>query len=111
MPSRKRAVVAPSNVAARSSRPSSKIPETFRFPLVVIFSLALSSVLYSVQSNFTAGDLSSVSRSHDDWWTVIGLIAWKTAELAVGWWEGYDRGSHIESAAPHHRILNYAHRR
>lgn len=96
--------------SSRRYRPGPTIPEPFRFPLVVIFSLTLSSVLYSIQSNFTAGDLSSVSRSHDDWWTVVGLIAWKTAELAVGWWEGYNRGSYIESTAPHHRTLKCANR-
>lgn len=68
----------------------SKIPTLLRFPLLVLSSLTLSSALYTFASHFTAGDLSSVSRSIDDWWQVAGLIGWKTAELAVGWWGEYD---------------------
>lgn len=69
---------------------TSKIPTLLRFPLLVLSSLTLSSALYTSVSGFTAGDLSSVSRSIDDWWQVAGLIGWKIAELAVGWWGEYD---------------------
>lgn len=69
---------------------TAKVPTVLRFPLLVLFSLTLSSVLYTAASSFTAGDLSSVSRSIDDWWQVAGLIGWKTTELAVGWWGEYD---------------------
>ena len=69
---------------------TSKLPNSLRFPLLVIISLTLSSALYSLASGFTAGDLSGVSRSLDDWWEVVGLIGWKTAQLAVGWLGEYD---------------------
>lgn len=70
--------------------PTSNVPQLLQFPLLVVTSLTLSAALYSVASVFTSGDLSSVSRSLDDWWEVAGLIGWKTAELAVGWWGEYD---------------------
>jgi len=69
---------------------TSKIPNTLRFPLLVLISLTSSSVLYSLSSAITAGDLSSVSKSLNDWWEITGLLGWKTAQLAVGWWGGYD---------------------
>lgn len=31
-----------------------------------------------------------MSRRLDDWWEVVGLLGWKSAQLAVGWWAGYD---------------------
>ena len=70
--------------------PTSKIPSQLRFPLVVITNLALSALLYSFISEFAAGDLSSVSRSVNQWWEVSGLLLAKTLELAVGWWGQYD---------------------
>ena len=70
--------------------PTSKLPSQLRFPLVVITNLALSALLYSFISEFAAGDLSSVSRSINQWWEVSGLLLAKTLELAVGWWGRYD---------------------
>lgn len=69
---------------------TSKIPEFLLFPTLVVLSLTISSALYSVASVFTAGDLSSVSRSLDDWWEVVGLIGWRIVVLAYGWWGEYD---------------------
>ncbi|KAA6407937.1 MAG: hypothetical protein FRX48_08288 [Lasallia pustulata] len=66
------------------------LPAALRFPLLVLFSLTLSSIFYTLSSAFTAGDLSSVSRSLNEWWEVAGLVAWKTTELAIGWWGEYD---------------------
>jgi hypothetical protein len=57
---------------------SSKIPRLLRFPLVALLSLTLSSLLYSVSADYTAGDLASVSRRLDQWWEVAGLVVWKT---------------------------------
>ena len=71
--------------------PESSFSGTLHFPALVLLSLTLSATLYTVASNFTAGDLSSVSRRLDDWWEVAALVGWKTAQLAVGWWGGYDR--------------------
>lgn len=68
----------------------SKVPEFLLFPTLVVLSLTISSALYSVASVFTIGDLSSVSRSLDDWWEVAGLIGWRIVVLAFGWWGEYD---------------------
>ena len=70
--------------------PASSVPAPLQFPLLVLLSLTLSAFLYSFTSEFTAGDLSSVSRSINDWGEVVGLLAVKTMELAVGWWGEYD---------------------
>lgn len=69
---------------------TSKIPEFLLFPTLVVLSLTISSALYSVASVFTEGDLSTVSRSLDDWWEVVGLIGWRIVVLAFGWWGEYD---------------------
>ena len=61
-----------------------------RFPFLVFFSLTLSSLLYSLVSPFTAGDLATVSRSRDNWWEIAGLLGWKVTQLAIGWFGGFD---------------------
>lgn len=95
MPKRKQAVAvvvdSPPDTDIVTKEPDSTLPEILHFPLLVVLSLTLSATLYTFASAFTAGDLSSVSRRLDDWWEVAGLIGWKTAELAAGWWGGYDR--------------------
>lgn len=58
--------------------PVSKIPPLLRFPLIVILSLAFSSLSYSLISEYTAGELARVSTSLDQWWEVSGLIIFKT---------------------------------
>jgi len=52
--------------------------------------MGLSSCLYSVASPFTYGDLASVSHTRDSWIEVSLLLLWKAAQLAVGWFGGYD---------------------
>lgn len=83
---------------AVSSRPAtvstSKLPAALRFPLLVTLSLSLSSLLYSFSSDYTAGDLATVSRSLNKWSEVAELIGWRTAELAIGWWGEYDSETH-----------------
>lgn len=95
MPRRKQTVVtavdSPPAAQPLTKEPDSTLPGALQFPLLAVLSLTLSATLYTIASSFTAGDLSSVSRRLDDWWEVAGLIGWKTAELAVGWWGGYDR--------------------
>ena len=73
---------------------ASKIPNSLRFPLVVLLNLSLSAVLFSISSQYTAGDLSSVSRSVNQWWEVGGLLGCKALELAVGWFGEYDSMEH-----------------
>lgn len=75
--------------------PTSQLPSPLRFPLLVTLSLSLSSLLYSFSSDYTAGDLATVSRSLNEWSEVVGLIAWRTIELGIGWWGEFDSESSI----------------
>lgn len=68
----------------------SKIPNILRFPTLVITSMVVSSVLYSVASQYGTGDLATVMQRRDEWWQIAGLLAWKAAELGIGWWGEYD---------------------
>ncbi|KAL8719220.1 MAG: hypothetical protein Q9225_003747 [Loekoesia sp. 1 TL-2023] len=52
--------------------------------------MVVSSALYSVASQFGTGDLATVMKRRDEWWEIVGLLAWKTMELGIGWWEEYD---------------------
>ena len=65
-------------VARPGMEKQSKLPRFLRFPLVVVLSLTLSSMLYSFTSSFTASDLAKVSRSLDQWWEGGALLGWKT---------------------------------
>ena len=60
-------------------RPS-KLPPFLRFPLVVVLSLSLSSLLYSLSAAFNGSeqDLARVSRRLDSWWDVGALAGWRT---------------------------------
>jgi len=82
------------DTVAVSSRPAAvpttKLPAALRFPLLVTLSLSLSSLFYSLSSDYTAGDLATVSRSLNKWSEVGELIGWRTVELAIGWWGDYD---------------------
>lgn len=91
MPSRKAPVqnavaTKPNGVSMRSTA----LPAALRFPSLVLLSLMLSSALYSIASQYIAGDLGSVSRRLSNWWEVFGLIAWRAIELGIGWWSDYD---------------------
>lgn len=67
-----------------------RIPVLLRFPALVLLSLTLSAVSYSVSSELMVGDLSSVSRSLNEWWQIGGLLGCKILELGAGWWFEYD---------------------
>lgn len=73
---------------------ANKLPSQLRFPLVVITDLALSALLRSFIADFAAGDLSSVSRSVNEWWQVAGLLLARTLEIALGWYGQYDSTSY-----------------
>ncbi|KAI4247319.1 MAG: hypothetical protein LQ352_006187 [Teloschistes flavicans] len=51
----------------------SKIPNALRFPIL-----------------FGTGDLATVMKRRDEWWEIGGLLAWKSTELAIGWWGEFD---------------------
>ncbi|KAL9101849.1 MAG: hypothetical protein Q9163_002933 [Psora crenata] len=70
--------------------PAPNVPAPLHFPLLAAMNMVISSFLYASVSPYTSGDLSTVSAHRDQWWEVAGLLAWRAAELAVGWWGGYD---------------------
>ena len=87
---RRRPSKPPATIPAASPAATSKLPPRVRFPLLLVLSLTISSLLYSLVSPFTSGDLATVSRSRDNWWEIAGLLGWKATELAVGWYGGFD---------------------
>ncbi|KAG9232569.1 hypothetical protein BJ875DRAFT_380437 [Amylocarpus encephaloides] len=72
-------------------RPST-LPPFLRFPLVVVLSLSLSSLLYSLIAGFNGSeqDLARVRRRLDSWWDVGALVGWRMFELGLGWFGNYD---------------------
>lgn len=47
-------------------------------------------MLYTVVSEFSAGDLAVVSRSINEWWEILSLASFKVIPLAAGWWGHLD---------------------
>ena len=80
----------PATIPAASPASNSKLSTQIRFPILVVLSLTISSLLYSLVSPFTSGDLATVSRSRDNWWEIVGLLGWKVSQLAFGWYGGFD---------------------
>ncbi|KAJ5551042.1 hypothetical protein N7535_001016 [Penicillium sp. DV-2018c] len=86
---RKRTVSWSEPHAATTSRLAS-IPSPARFVLVVLSSLAVSSVLFTFTSGLTVGDLGPISKHLEEWWEVAGLIGWRAIEVGLAWILGYD---------------------
>jgi len=86
MSSRSVAVLRHGNAPVRAS----KIPRILRFPLVVLLSLTLSSLLYTAAAEYTTGDLAGISKRLDQWWEIGTLVGWRTFELGLGWFADYD---------------------
>ncbi|OJD18147.1 hypothetical protein AJ78_01813 [Emergomyces pasteurianus Ep9510] len=61
-----------------------------RYTALVTSSLSLSTVLFSLSTQITRGDLAWTSRHFDFWWQIGGLLVWRTIELTVTWLLGYD---------------------
>lgn len=68
----------------------SNLASPIRFPILVVLSYGLSTLLNAAASSFTSGDLATVSAHRDSWWEIVGLLGWRAAELAMGWWGEYD---------------------
>lgn len=66
------------------------IPSLARFLLVVLSSLIVSSVLFTLTSTLTVGDLGPISKHLEEWWEVGGLIAWRAVEVGLAWVLGFD---------------------
>ncbi|KAJ5293797.1 hypothetical protein PENANT_c002G08385 [Penicillium antarcticum] len=76
-------------VAAKSS-PLMRIPSPARFILVVLSSLIVSSILFTLTSSLTLGDLGPISKHLEEWWEVGVLIGWRAVEVGVAWVLGFD---------------------
>ncbi|KAB8266995.1 hypothetical protein BDV30DRAFT_231989 [Aspergillus minisclerotigenes] len=79
----------PANELRQKTR-SERIPQSARFVLVVLSSLALSAGFFSLTSGDTLGELGDVSRHLEAWWEVGGLTAWKAVEVGLAWILGFD---------------------
>ena len=66
------------------------IPAQAQYPAVVLSSLVISYLLYTITSPFTSGDLATVSTHRDAVSEVALFLSWRAAELAIGWYNGYD---------------------
>lgn len=86
----------------------SKIPNALRFPILVFASMALSSLTYSLTSQFGTGDLATVMKRRDEWWEIGGLLAWKSTELAIGWWGEFDGDSFLPTPWRRYTMLTWS---
>ena len=84
--------------SAGSTAVSSELPTFLQFPLLLILNWSLSALLYTVVSEFSAGDLAVVSRSINEWWEILSLASFKLIPLAAGWWGHLDGKSCLRSA-------------
>lgn len=67
-----------------------KLPLAIQFPLVLVLSLAVSSVAYSLLSSHAKGELARVSKSLDSWEDVAVVAGMRILELAIGWFGKFD---------------------
>ena len=81
--------------------PTNDLPAFLRFPLCLLLNLSMSALFYSLAAEFQAGDLSSASKSLNEWWQVGGLVFCKALEIAMGWWGRFDGTNHWKP----HRVL------
>ena len=70
--------------------PRSQIPVSLQFPLVVVLSFSLSTLLYSLIAEIGTGELASISKHLESWLDAAGLLGWKAVLLAVCWFGGFD---------------------
>ncbi|KAJ5749164.1 uncharacterized protein N7511_010860 [Penicillium nucicola] len=76
--------------AATKSSALMRIPSPARFVLVVLSSLVVSSILFTLTSSLTLGDLGPISKHLEEWWEVGVLIGWRAVEVGVAWVLGFD---------------------
>lgn len=66
------------SIANKTAEKKSKIPTLIQFPLVIILSLAVSSVGYSLTYPFTKAAIAVHARSLDTWGEYAALMGWRT---------------------------------
>lgn len=67
-----------------------RLPAAVRFILVCVLSLTLSTLCYSLASEYPGYELAAVSRTITDERHVSALLGWKFLELSFAWYAGYD---------------------
>jgi hypothetical protein len=77
-------------VPAQVEQHPSRIPAAFKLPLLVIFTLVLSSGLYTLAADYTGPELASVSRNLTETWHIALMFGWKLSELSIAWYLRYD---------------------
>lgn len=77
--------------AAKTAAPSPSAPVLAQgsFPLVVLLSFSLSSLLFTIVAQVTAGDLAAISQHAESWVEISGLLGWKVVQLGVCWFGGF----------------------
>lgn len=78
-----------------------RLPVALQFPLLAVLSFSISSLGYSLMSEWGKGDLAAVSKSLDTWTQVATLAAWRMLVwLGSSWgvWSSYADGVMCESA-------------
>jgi hypothetical protein len=66
------------SLASKTGEKKSKIPSLIQFPLVIILSLAVSSLGYSATYPFTKAAIAVHARSLDTWGEYAALMGWRT---------------------------------
>lgn len=69
---------------------ASKLPSFMQFPLVILLSFSFTFTLYTFASEFTGYELSSLSREVQSDLQIFAAIGWRIAEMAIGWYAGFD---------------------
>lgn len=93
---RTRSVSTADKVAVAMDDPSrfpyqvSRVPSVIRFPLVVLVSLSLSTLLHTFTAEFAGFQLATASKDATENWQVGALMGWKLLELFTAWNAGYD---------------------
>jgi hypothetical protein len=76
MPREKEKFANTATAVARGAAPTSKIPAPIRFPLLVLLSTTLSSLLYSFAADHVAADLAGISSKLEPW-QMGALVGWR----------------------------------
>lgn len=74
----------------RAFAATSRIPSAFRFPLLVVLSLGLSTLFRTWTSNYSGLALATASRSLQEPAQIGVLLGWKAVQLFIVWAAGYD---------------------
>lgn len=73
-----------------STQRKSALPVLLQFPIVAILSFCISSLGYSFINEFSHGELANVMRTLDTSREIGIMVAWRLAELALGWFANFD---------------------